>query len=261
MRWIRLIALPFMLLAGPLCLAQQSELSITLSNDEYPPYVGEKLPGYGLLSRIVTEAFKLQQVNVRYVFYPNNRTLQSARTGAADGSLGWAKTPERERDLLYTDPVMNLSMVFFQRKKHPVPWKRLQDLAGARIGITSGNTYSEDFSRLQQAKVLTVEAAPDDVSNLRKLQAGHLDLFPIDSEVGSMLLVQSLPLAQRTQIEAQETPFWSAPMHVVIWKGHPQAAELVRRFNLGLRQLRRSGEFDRVVETTREQIYQHMGQN
>ncbi|MBV8047123.1 MAG: transporter substrate-binding domain-containing protein [Paludibacterium sp.] len=244
-----------LLLASAFCQAQ-STMNVVLSNDEYPPYVSERLPGFGVLSRVVTEAFKLQNVQVRYVFFPNNRTLQSARTGAVDGSLGWAKTPERQRDLLYTDPVMNLRMVFFQRKDHPVKWQQLRDLAGYRIGATTGNTYSDEFAQLQQAGVLKVETAPDDVANFRKLMAGHLDLFPIDAEVGAMLLMQAFSAGQRQQIEMQGTPFWSAPMHVVIWKGQPQAAELVRRFNLGLQQLRRTGEFNRLVSDTREQIYQ-----
>lgn len=229
-------------------------LSIVLSNQEYPPYMGQDLPGNGLLSRIVSEAFRLQNVQVRYVFFPNNRTLQSARSGGVDGSLGWASTPERQRDLLYTDAVMSLRMVFFVRKGQTVKWKTLRDLAPWRIGITTGNTYSEEFSRLEQAGVLSVDAVPDDAINLRKLAAGHIDLFPIDEEVGQMLRYRTLPPAQRDRVQSQGRPFWLAPMHVVIWRGHPQAAELVRRFNLGLRQLRASGAFDRLVEASRRQM-------
>jgi polar amino acid transport system substrate-binding protein len=73
-----------------------------------------------------------------------------------------------------------------------------------------------------------------------------------------MLFRQALNIEQQKQIEQQGTAFWSAPMHVVIWIHQPQAAELVRRFNLGLRQLRRSGEFDRIVEETRSQIYRNI---
>ncbi|WP_215781834.1 ABC transporter substrate-binding protein [Paludibacterium sp. B53371] len=243
------------------CRAEQPEISIVLSNQEYPPYMGQSMAGDGLMSRVVSEAFRLQNVKVRYVFYPNNRTLQSARTGAVDGSLGWAITPERQKDLLYTDPVMSLRMVFFQRADHPVAWKHMRDLASRRIGITSGNTYSEEFSRLQAAGVLHPEASPDDVSNLRKLQAGHLDLFPIDSEVGALLMVQNFRPDQRAQVVAQPEPFWTAPMHVVIWRRHPLGAELVRRFNLGLKQLHASGKFNQLVEETRNEIYLSLDHN
>lgn len=230
-------------------------LSIVLSNQEYPPYEGQSLAGYGLLSRVVTEAFRRQNVKVHYVFYPNNRNLQSARTGAVDGSLGWAITPERQKDLLYTDPVMSLRMVFFQRRDHPRPWQHLQDLGDSHIGITTGNTYSQAFSRLQSVGILQTETSPDDLSNLRKLLAGHIDLFPIDSEVGALMLMQHFPRAERVQVEAQDKPFWIAKVHVVIWRHHPQAEELVRRFNLGLKQLHASGKFNELVEETRNEIY------
>jgi polar amino acid transport system substrate-binding protein len=229
-------------------------ISIVLSNQEYPPYMGQSLPGYGLMSRVVTEAFRLQNVQVRYAFFPNNRTLQSARSGQVDGSIGWAITPERQRDLLYTDAVMSLRMVFFQRRDQVVKWKTLSDLAPYRIGITTGNTYSDEFTRLQQSGVLHTEAVPDDVVNLRKLAVRHIDLFPIDAEVGQMLVYHSLAPTEQAQLQAGSTAFWIAPMHVVIWRGQPQAEELVRRFNLGLQQLRASGEFDRLVEMTRKQI-------
>jgi polar amino acid transport system substrate-binding protein len=237
------------------CWAQQETLNVVLSNQEYPPYLGEELPDYGLLSKVVTEAFRLENVNVTYAWYPNNRTLQSARTGAVDGSLGWAITPDRQKDLLYTDPVMSLRMVFFQRVDKKILWSAMRDLAPYRIGVTAGNTYSEDFMRLQQTGVLHTQEVGDDVLNMRKLLAKHIDLFPIDAEVGAMLVARTFSVDQRKLLIAQPRPFWIAPLHVVIWKKQPHAAELVQRFNLGLAALHRSGEFDRLIIQTRRRIY------
>jgi len=123
-----------------------------------------------------------------------------------------------------------------------------------RIGVTAGNTYSDEFARLQRAHVLQTEAVADDVANFRKLLAQHIDLFPIDSEVGALELAQHFSPEQRQQIQAQNTAFWSADMRVVIWRGRPDAGELIRRFNRGLKQLRASGEFTRLVEQTRREI-------
>lgn len=250
------LALNLLLWFSSACLAAPAVMHIVLSSQEYPPYLGQKIAGNGLLSRVVTEAFRLEQVQVRYVFYPNNRTLQSARTGAVDGSLGWALTAERQRDLLFSEPVMSLHMVFFQRAGQPIRWNRLSDLSRYRIGVTTGNTYSEEFSRLQAWHVLQTEPVADDVSNFRKLLANHIDLFPIDAEVGAMVMAQHLSPAQRAQLQAQGRAFWTAEMRVVIWRGHPQGAELIRRFNRGMDSLRRSGTLARLVEQTRKQIAQ-----
>lgn len=259
MRWLTaLLASLSWMIAAP-ALAAPGEIAITLSNGEYPPYLGQNIPWYGLLSRVVSEAFQLENVKVHYVFYPNNRALESARNGSVDGSLGWAITPERQRDLVYSDPVMTLHMVFFQHAGANIPWQTLRDLAPWRIGVTTENTYSDEFSQLQAAGVLHVEASPDDVDNFFHLITRHIDLFPIDAEVGNLLLIQHFHPDQRNLVEAQTHSFWSAPMHVVIWRKQPQAAELIRRFNLGLKQLRSSGEYDRLINQTRQAIYLREG--
>ncbi|WP_052878012.1 substrate-binding periplasmic protein [Chromobacterium subtsugae] len=238
------------LLAAPVEAAPR--LKITLSNQEWPPYMGQELPYDGILSRLVKEAFARGGVDVTYRYYPNNRTLQSARNGQVDGSFGWAPTPDRKRDLLYTQPVLSARMVFFQRKERRLEWNRWADLRGVRVGVTVGNFYSDDFDAQAKSGLLTVDSAPDDLINLRKLLAGRIDLFPIDLEVGKYLIAHHFPPQQGALLEAQAKSFWSAPLHVVIWRKHARGKELVERFNRGLKALQDSGEFERLVTETRE---------
>ena len=87
------------------------------------------------------EAFARANVDVTFRYYPNNRTLQSARNGTVDGSFGWAPTPERKQDLLFTQPVLHARMVFFQRRNASFPWSDLSNLRNARVGVTVGNFY------------------------------------------------------------------------------------------------------------------------
>ncbi|MBX9296676.1 substrate-binding periplasmic protein [Chromobacterium piscinae] len=242
------------LLAAPVEAAQR--LKITLSNQEWPPYMGQELPYDGILSRLVKEAFARGGVDVAFRYYPNNRTLQSARNGQVDGSFGWAPTAERKRDLLYTLPVLSARMVFYQRKSHKLDWSRWAELKGARVGVTVGNYYSDDFDAQAKNGILAVDSAPDDLVNLRKLLAGRIDLFPIDLEVGRYLIAHHFPPAQGGQLEAQNRSFWSAPLHVVIWRKHAQGKELVERFNRGLKVLQDSGDFDRLLQETREACLQ-----
>jgi len=231
--------------------AWQGQMAIVLGSDDWPPYIGGDLPDYGILSRVVTAAFAHSKVTVSYRFLPNNRSLQSARNGMVDGSLGWAPSPDRLQDLLYSRPVMAARMVFFQRKANAVRWTQLADLAGLRIGVTIGNYYSDEFDRLARQGILKTDGVADDLSNFRKMLARRIDLFPIEEEVGQFLLSRHFPPRESRQLEHSQ-PFWMAPMHVVIWRKHPHGAELIARFNRGLQALQRSGEFDRMVRETRQ---------
>jgi polar amino acid transport system substrate-binding protein len=84
--------------------------------------------------------------------------------------------------------------------------------------------------------------------------AGHIDLFPIDIEVGQYLLQHNFPPEKRAQITWQKNAFWIAPMHVVIWNKHPRGKELIDRFNNGLKKLKSSGDFQKIVDETRSKI-------
>ncbi|WP_207389863.1 ABC transporter substrate-binding protein [Aquitalea sp. USM4] len=227
------------------------QMAIVLSADDWPPYIGANLPNNGILSRVVSAAFARSGVTVRYRFMPNNRSLQSARNGMVDGSLGWAPSPDRLQDLLYTKPVLSARMVFFQQRSHVVSWKQLAELSGMRIGITIGNYYSDEFDRLVRQGVLHTDGAADDLSNFRKLLARRIDLFPIEEEVGLFLLGRHFSRAETAKLQHSQ-PFWLAPLHVVIWKKHPHGAELIDRFNRGLLAIQRSGELARLVQETRQ---------
>jgi len=226
-------------------------LSVVLSSDEWPPYLGSQLPFHGILSHVVTAAFAKANVDVSYRFLPNNRSLQSARNGTVDGSLGWAPSEERLHDLLYSQAVMSARMVFFQRRSDSVHWQQLSDLSGLRIGTTVGNYYSDAFEQLLKQGVLHTDVAADDLSNLRKLLAHRIDLFPSDEEVGQFLLSRHFSPLQAAQLSSSQA-FWQAPLHVVIWRGHSHGDELIARFNQGLQALHDSGDFDRIVREARQ---------
>ncbi|WP_157314644.1 ABC transporter substrate-binding protein [Chitinibacter sp. GC72] len=241
----------FMLGAG---MVQAETIQLTLQ--EYPPYMGEKLPYQGLLTRVVVAAFAQQKIGVKLESVPNRRAIDGVRMGLYPGGFGWAKNPEREKDLLYTDPVLSLRMVFCQQKGREIAWKKLEDLAGYSIGITSGNFYSEEFDKLSKAGVLQIDTSNSDVSNFKKLHAGYIDLLPIDIEVGPYVLAKNLSVAERDKIFCQNQAYWTAPLHVVFSRKNPNSPRWVKSFNQGLRALNESGQLNSLIENTRREINQ-----
>ncbi|WP_144290555.1 hypothetical protein [Chitinilyticum litopenaei] len=76
--------------------------AVTLTLQDYPPFMGQNLPHKGLMSRVVVAAFARAGIAVTLVPTPNNRAIEAPRRGLYDGSFGWARSPEREKDLHYT---------------------------------------------------------------------------------------------------------------------------------------------------------------
>ncbi|QLG87429.1 transporter substrate-binding domain-containing protein [Chitinibacter bivalviorum] len=229
---------------------------ITLTLQEYPPYMGEKLAYKGLLTRVVVAAFEQQKISVKLESVPNNRAIEGVRLGYYEGGFGWAKNPEREKDLVYSDPVLSLRMVFCLQKGRVIEWKKLNDLAPYKIGVTAGNFYSDDFDKLVKSGVLKTDVSNSDVANFKKLGAGYIDVFPIDAEVGPYVMAKNLSAGEQNKLTCQNQAYWNAPLHVVFDRKNPKAERWASQFNAGLRALSESGQLPRLIESTRREINQ-----
>jgi polar amino acid transport system substrate-binding protein len=233
----------------------EEHLSVTLASTDYPPLIGQKLPYGGMLTRIVVEAFRKEEVDVKLIEVPNNRAITGVMIGLLDGSYGWAHNPERDKKLLYSHhPIFDYRMVFFQRRGEEHPWKHLADLGALRIGVTLGNFYSDEFASLQAAGVLHVEEAETELSSMRKLLAGRIDLFPMEEEAGQFIVIGNFSPEQQAKISFQSEALSTVPTFVVIRRDLPHATELIERFDRGYQQLKNDGELDRLFDETRTAV-------
>lgn len=221
--------------------------TIRISNGEWAPFMGESLPHHGFVSRIVTEAFKLEGATVQYKFYPWARAYQVARSGESDASIGWYRNAEREVDFLFSDTVFVESQVLFFLKDKPLTWSVLTDLEGKSIGATLGYTYGEAFKQLEDSKVLNVQRIASDEQNLKKLLAGRIDAMVVSRAVGTRM-VNALAPSEARRIAFDPRPLNSGPLHVIFPKSMPQSSEWLARFNRGLKKLKTTGAADRFAQ-------------
>jgi len=119
---------------------------------------------------------KIEYVNV----YAWDVLLAKLEAKEIDMAQSIIKTPDREVYLNFTDPYLNLPMVYFGREGAD-RINSTEDLKGKRIGVViesiSDRIYTEDYSHLNIIKFdSTVEA-------LKALSAGaidiHADILPV----------------------------------------------------------------------------------
>lgn len=79
------------------CSTAQAGETVRITNGEWPPFTSEHLPGGGSLSRVVWEAFALEDVTVEYGFYPWKRSYEYARAGRWHDSVAWDRPKSRSR--------------------------------------------------------------------------------------------------------------------------------------------------------------------
>jgi polar amino acid transport system substrate-binding protein len=247
--WCRCCAaLLVMALAGISDSHAEEKLSISLAANDYPPLIAQNEPGGGSMSRLVVEAFRRTDVDVKITYVPNNRAISGVMLGLYDGSYGWAHAEDRDRKLLYSStPIYTFRMVFFERRGANIAWKSLAELAPYKIGATLGDHYSDEFSALQASGKLHVDFANDDLANMRKLLVGRVDLFAMEESAGYTLIHDSFAPADQEKFAAQANAISAVPSFFVVNRGNPRGRELIERFERGLRLLAQSGELNKVL--------------
>lgn len=161
-----------------------SQTKIRVTNGEWEPYFSEKSHEYGLGSHIVTEAFKLEGIDVEYGFFPWARSLESTRSGNWDAAALWWYTEGYNKDFLISVPVLESSSVFFHLKSSNFDWNTIIDLKNKDIGFTRGYDYGVDFMTALESGYISVDEVSTDEANFKKLLAKRLDVFPNDPIVG-----------------------------------------------------------------------------
>ncbi|HEY9100701.1 substrate-binding periplasmic protein [Chitinimonas sp.] len=229
-------------LLGLFCPMVQAAKQVTFVSTDYPPYFSGKLAEEGTVAAVSRAAFKAAGYDLKLVFRPWARLLQEVQAGKYDGVVAVWYQADRERYLAYSAPLLDTHIGFYGRREQALDVGNLQGLQTRLIGTVRGYANPPAF----EAAGLRTEEAVDDLTNLRKLDAGRLDLVLIDRAVGNWLLRNDLPAAM-ARVTWLEPPVLTMPLYLGIAKQKPGYQKLLTDFNQGMAEIRRNGEYDRIM--------------
>ncbi|SMF54540.1 amino acid ABC transporter substrate-binding protein, PAAT family [Pseudobacteriovorax antillogorgiicola] len=224
--------------------------TITLGNGEWDPYQSSTMDGFGYASKIVTEAFKKEGIDVKYNFYPWARALDSASKGKVAGTFLWGYKKEREKHFLYSEPILDVSYVFFYLAERKFDWKKIDDLKDKRIGTTIKYSYGEAFDKARAKGIFEADDSNSDETNFKKLLAGRVDIIPNDLDAGLSILRRNHK-DEIKRVSYHEKPVRNTPHYLLISRKHPRAEYLLAAFNKGLAALKKSGRYQEIIKASR----------
>lgn len=230
-----------------------AEELITLSNGEWLPYLSKNLKHYGGVSQIVTQAFALEGVTVKYEFRPWKRAYMEAKEGYSNGSLVWSRTPEREQDFYYSDVVFEGQSVFFHLRTFPFDWATFDDLVDLKLGGSLGYKYN-----IESHPGIKIERASREELNFKKLLLGRIEIFLSDVDVGYEVLYQHFTTEKLQLITHHPKPFHRTEYHLILSRQVDDSRHFLELFNRGLKRLRESGKYDQYIEAIRKGEYKQL---
>ncbi|HEX7555522.1 MAG TPA: transporter substrate-binding domain-containing protein [Leptolinea sp.] len=220
-----------------------------ISNGEWAPYTGKNLAGYGCDSMVVSEVFNQMDIAVVYGFFPWARALEVAKIGEYDGTMEWDNTLKFQRDFYISfDSITEQEWVFFFRLDHPLKWNSIDDLAGKKIGTTSGYLYSDAFSKQLNDTRFIFEPASSDEANFRKLLSGRIDVFPMERNVGNAILLRKFSTEEIRQITYDPKPISTFRPHLLLNRVRPENQELISKFDQNLKLMKASPRYLEITK-------------
>jgi len=230
--------------------------TIRITNGEWEPFLSQHSPHYGINSHIVSEAFGLEGIQVKWGFFPWKRAFIEARDNNQwDASAAWGVTKEVEEDFLVSAPISTNSYVFFHLKSRSFDWSGFEDLQGHTIGVTLQYDYGKEFLSAMKTQSFGVDWAVSDETNFKKLLGGRIDIFPNDLTVGYAQIRNTFPPEQAQHFTHHAKEFRRRTLHLIISKSSPHARTFLERFNSGLEKLKESGQLAEMMRDLKSGKY------
>ncbi len=170
--------------------------------------------------------------------------------GELDGTAVWRHKASFEEDFFYSESILESQTVFFHIKSFDFDWIRFDDLKPLKIGGTIGYGYNDDYSLAEKSSEFSINRAKSDDVNFRMLLAGHIDIFPITTEVGYFILQQHFDQQERRLITHHPrslTPVHERSLHLLLTKIESNI-QLMKRFNLGLAKLKKKKKIQEYID-------------
>jgi len=235
-----------LLLLVLLSISGYAKETLILSTGEWAPYTSQKDPSARVIQTIVTETFKLVNIDVLYKYYPWKRSLRYAEEFEVDGSIPWSKSSEREKVFYYSkEPIIITRTVFFHLKSLDFKWDTFEDLKRYRIGGNIGYRSTDVLKKND----LKVELVAKEEQNFRKLLANRIDITPSSFFVGYYIINNLFPKSKAltfTNTTKQLLP--ENGVHIVIPKKHPRGKEIMKIFDEAFEKLVNSGKYDKIID-------------
>jgi len=226
----------------------KAQESISIATGEWSPFVSESLSHGGFMSRIVTEAFALEGIAVKWGFFPWARAMLYAKNGKWHATSAWAINESREKDFWYSDPIVVDRTVFFHRKDKIVQWQEMDDLQDLKVGTTTSYYYGEAFNNALLSGLLLVEEVPVEEMNFKKLQRGKIDILPSNLYVGYSIIKKLFTTEVTEQITHSPVTLTAQPLRLLFSKKIAENRYFLNKFNAGLKKLKLSGKIDLYIQ-------------
>ncbi|MCG8683379.1 MAG: transporter substrate-binding domain-containing protein [Desulfobacterales bacterium] len=216
---------------------------LVLATTNWEPYVGEKMMDGGYVAVVVKEAFKRGGMDAEFKFHQWSRVVGLAKAGKVDGYFPEYYADSVKAYAAFSNPMPGGPLGFYKQKGADINFNGLESLKGKKIGVVTGYVNTEEFDN---ASFLTKDASKDDLTNLKKLVAGRIDLMVSDKFVGKYLAQTNMP-DKVDSIEFMSPSLAELDLFVCVPNKSGKQSAILEAFNTGIKQMKEDGTLKKIL--------------
>lgn len=168
---------------------------MTFTMEHFPPFnADEQGTAVGPLPDIVRATCTAMKIQCIFEIYPWRRAYRMVEEGKADGIFVLLRTPEREKDFYFSDPVIQTAYTLFANQSAKIAYSTPQDLNGYTLGVYGPSGTSITAEEIAKSAVdLRIVMEVDNPTVFRKLSGmryGEKSVAVMNYDVGHYILKQ-----------------------------------------------------------------------
>ncbi|MCU1718618.1 substrate-binding periplasmic protein [Pseudomonas sp. 5P_3.1_Bac2] len=238
--------LPLLMLSLLLGAPAQAESVRLVTGNDYAPFTGKTLPAYGMLSKLVRTAFERSGLSSTLYWRPWNRGYLNTLRTDFDATFPYIRSPERERDFLFSEPLYVGEQYIFSRAGELFSAQDISAMQGKRLCYPLGWQAPADVQALVDEGQVQRHSPASLNECARLLLLGRDDFFLADRYLGESALM--LSGATSSHFVRSTTPINRSTMHLIVSRKHPKAQWLIDQFNKGLASMQASGDYRLLID-------------
>ena len=217
---------------------------IRLMANTSPPYADTKLPEQGLALELVKHIYAGTDYTPVISIESWSRAVEGAQLGVYDALASVWYSPERSKDLLFSEPYLRSELIILKRRSDRTNYSQLADLAGGRLGVRADYAYGVDFGAIPD---LTLIEENHMIQNLLNLLNGSVDYVIGDQRTVTLQLHEYLE-DKITQFEVVSIKLPPVERHVAVSRSLAGHEKMIAEFNRALAASRKDGSHDAIVK-------------
>lgn len=225
-------------------MAQAEQVPRIGAEDDWYPYTAYRDGRIqGMSVDIVEAAFAASDTPVELVHYPYSRCMQMTQEGMLAACFNTAPDARIEADYLTPEePLFSDDILLWARADEMPANGKPQDLAGRKVAVTIGYEYGARLDNDPQVIRIPVRR---DLSGFLMLQRGRVDFVAAYRGTAQALFRENPQLdGQFVALETLDSP----TLYLSFSRRYPAAADLLKRFDKGMRRLRKDGRYQEILE-------------